>query len=237
MVYLHLHRIYPRVRYYLTGSRRQEVDFLVSDDRGAPVLAVQVSMDIGLPDTLKRELDPLIATAAYFGTRENLIITMGQEQRFERDGVTVNAVPAWRWLLEGRDDAVRERWFGARADGVPRARLGAASAILARTGAALRAGHDDVGHTVPLDTDGDFARGPVAALPAVDSGAPTCPAVPRVWGVRPPGAAPAIGVAPSGTDPATPMRMYKNMVTALADPPNRQARDDEGSLGSNFFAA
>lgn len=100
MVYLHLHRTYPRVRYYLTGSRRQEVDFLASDDRGAPVLAVQVSMDISLPDTLKRELDPLIATAAYFGTRENLIITMGQEQRFERDGVTVNAVPAWRWLLE-----------------------------------------------------------------------------------------------------------------------------------------
>jgi hypothetical protein len=102
MVYLHLHRIYPRVRYYLTGNRRQEVDFLVSDDRGAPVLAVQVSMDISLPDTLNRELDPLIATAAYFGTRESLIITMGREQRFERDGVTVNAVPAWRWLLEGR---------------------------------------------------------------------------------------------------------------------------------------
>jgi hypothetical protein len=31
--------------------------------------------------------------------------------------------------------------------------------------------------------------------------------------------------------------MYKNTVTALADPPNRQACDDEGSLGSNFFAA
>jgi hypothetical protein len=31
--------------------------------------------------------------------------------------------------------------------------------------------------------------------------------------------------------------MYKNTVTARADPPNRQARDDEGSLGNNFFAA
>lgn len=56
-------------------------------------------MDISHPDTLKRELDPLIATAAYFSTKENLIITMGREQRFEKNGVTVNVVPAWRWLL------------------------------------------------------------------------------------------------------------------------------------------
>lgn len=85
------HRICPRVSYYLTRNSRQEVDFLVSDDRGTPVLAVQVSLDISLPDTLKRELDPLVATAADFGTRENLIITMGREQGFEKDGVTVSA--------------------------------------------------------------------------------------------------------------------------------------------------
>lgn len=52
-----------------------------------------------MPDTLERELDPLVATAAYFGTRENLIITMGREQGFEKDGVTVSALPTWRWLL------------------------------------------------------------------------------------------------------------------------------------------
>ena len=93
------YRIYSRVRYYLTRNSRQEADFLVSDDRGTPVLAVQVSLDISLPDTLKRELDPLVAIAAYFGTRANLIITMGREQGFEKDGVAVSAMPAWRWLL------------------------------------------------------------------------------------------------------------------------------------------
>jgi predicted AAA+ superfamily ATPase len=100
MAYLHLRRNFSRVRYYLTRNKRQEVDFLVSDGHGKPVLAIQVSMDISHPDTLRRELEPLLATARYFGTKENLIITMGQEQRIEQEGVTVRAIPAWKWLLE-----------------------------------------------------------------------------------------------------------------------------------------
>lgn len=98
MVYLHLLRNYPRVRYYLTRTRRQEVDFLVSDAQGKPVLAIQVSQDISLPDTLRREVEPLIATARHFGTKKNLILTVSQEQRIESEGVTVQALPVWRWL-------------------------------------------------------------------------------------------------------------------------------------------
>jgi predicted AAA+ superfamily ATPase len=99
LVYLHLRRNHSRVRYYLTRSRRQEVDFLVSDDRGTPFLAVQVCQDISHPDTLRRELGPLVATARFFGTRENLIVCRGTPQTFETDGVTVHAVPVWDWLL------------------------------------------------------------------------------------------------------------------------------------------
>lgn len=100
MVYLHLRRNYPRVRYYLTRSKRQEVDFLVSDERGKPISAIQVSMEISHPDTLRRELKPLVATARYFGTQENLIITVNQERRFDEDGVVVHALPAWQWMLQ-----------------------------------------------------------------------------------------------------------------------------------------
>lgn len=100
MVYLHLRRTDLRVRYYLTRNKRQEVDFLVSDHHGKPMTAIQVSMDISLPDTLRRELDPLFSTARYFGTTHNLIITLNQEQRVEKDGITVQAIPAWKWLLE-----------------------------------------------------------------------------------------------------------------------------------------
>lgn len=106
MVYLHLRQNYPRVRYYLTRSKRQEVDFLVSDERGKPVLAVQVSQEISHPDTLRRELEPLVSTARYFGTAQNLILTLGQEQRFDQDGVTVQAIPAWRWLMTERGGGI-----------------------------------------------------------------------------------------------------------------------------------
>ena len=99
MVYLHLRRNYPRVRYYLTRSKRQEVDFLVSNERGKPISAIQVSMDISHPDTLRREVEPLVATARYFGTEQNLIITLSHEQRFDEEGIAIHAVPAWQWLL------------------------------------------------------------------------------------------------------------------------------------------
>lgn len=103
MIYLHLARNYPRVRYYLTRSQRKEVDFLVSDTHGKPILSIQVCSDISMPDTLRRELEPLIATARYFGTKENLIITLNQEKRFQQDGVTVNAIPASRWLQDRQE--------------------------------------------------------------------------------------------------------------------------------------
>lgn len=106
MVFLQLLRNYPRVRYYLTRDKRQEVDFLVSDEHGKPALAVQVCMDISLPDTINREIEPLISSARYFGTRENIIVTLGREQKFAKEGITVRAVPAWQWLVQDSPSAV-----------------------------------------------------------------------------------------------------------------------------------
>lgn len=108
MVYLHLRRNYPRVRYYLTRSKRQEVDFLVSDERGKPVLAVQTSMELSHPDTLRRELEPLVSTAQYYGIQHNFIITLSQERRFDENGVVVQALPAWQWLLQDSPPADRK---------------------------------------------------------------------------------------------------------------------------------
>jgi predicted AAA+ superfamily ATPase len=94
-------------------SKRQEVNFLVSDERGKPISAIQVSMEISHPDTLRRELEPLVSTATYFGTQENLIITVNQEQHFDKDGVAVHALPAWQWLLQ--DDVLFQEKDGSRA--------------------------------------------------------------------------------------------------------------------------
>jgi predicted AAA+ superfamily ATPase len=99
LVFLHLARRFPTVRYYKTRSTRREVDFLASDARGKPALAVQVCADISAPDTLRRELDPLVSTIRYFGLREGQVITLSEERRIEVDGVVVNVAPAWKWLL------------------------------------------------------------------------------------------------------------------------------------------
>ncbi len=56
-------------------------------------------MDITQQETMKRELEPLITTAKYFGIRENIIVTYNQEMNFLEEGISVRAVPAWKWLL------------------------------------------------------------------------------------------------------------------------------------------
>lgn len=99
MVFVHLKRQWHQVRYYLTREKRQEVDFIAVDDRGAPALAIQVCMDISQHDTIKRELEPLARTADYLGTKENLILTHNQEAEFQERGLRVKAIPTWKWML------------------------------------------------------------------------------------------------------------------------------------------
>ena len=100
MVYLHLRKHYPRVRYYLTRSKRQEVDFLVSDAHGRPVTAIQVCTDISHPDTLRREAEPLCVAAGYFEIKNAFIITLTEERHIEQAGAQIHVLPAWKWLLE-----------------------------------------------------------------------------------------------------------------------------------------
>jgi len=99
MVFIQLKRKHSRLNYYLTKSQRQEVDFIVTGNRGKPSCAIQVSIDISDKGTLKMELDPLISTAKYFGIKENFIVTFNEEQIFSHEGVKIAAVPAWKWLL------------------------------------------------------------------------------------------------------------------------------------------
>lgn len=98
MIFLQLTRNFARVHFYLTKTKRQEVDFIALNNRGQPELSVQVCMDISHKDTLKRELEPLITTAKYFGTKQNLLITSDKEEKFYDSGISVHAIPAWKWL-------------------------------------------------------------------------------------------------------------------------------------------
>jgi len=99
MVFVYLYQRWHRVHYYLTRKKRQEVDFIAVDSHGHPVMALQVCIDISQENTVKRELDAIVTTAKYFGIKENLIITYNQEKDFHKDGISVKAIPAWKWML------------------------------------------------------------------------------------------------------------------------------------------
>ncbi len=99
MVFIHLKQNFPKVRYYLTKSKREEIDFIVCDQFSKPQMLIQVCYDLSAKETLQREISPLARSCKYFGLKEAYIITMNQENVFDEDGVKIYAIPAYKWLL------------------------------------------------------------------------------------------------------------------------------------------
>ena len=100
MIFLHLYRNWHRVHYYLTRKKRQEVDFIGVDSSRKPGIAAQVCMDISQEETIQRELTGLAAVADYFQIKDNLIITYNQEREFLTNSVRIQAILAWKWMLD-----------------------------------------------------------------------------------------------------------------------------------------
>ena len=81
----------PRLYYY---NRNVEVDFYIPDEH----IAMQASFDITDEATRKREVNALVQLNALEPLRQALIITYDQEEIIEKDGLTINVVPAWKWV-------------------------------------------------------------------------------------------------------------------------------------------
>ena len=81
----------PRLYYY---NRNVEVDFYIPDEH----IAIQASFDITDEATRKREVNALVQLNALEPLRQALIITYDQEEIIEKDGLTINVVPAWKWV-------------------------------------------------------------------------------------------------------------------------------------------
>lgn len=81
----------PRLYYY---NRNIEVDFYIPDEH----IAIQASYDITDEATRKREVNALVQLNALEPLKQALIITYDQEEIIEKDGLTINVVPAWKWV-------------------------------------------------------------------------------------------------------------------------------------------
>ncbi len=81
-----------RVSYYNAGS---EIDFVVEDAR----IAIQVSYDLQIDETVARELNPLRKFKASHPDWQCVIITFDTSKTYDTDQGAVAAVPVWQWLL------------------------------------------------------------------------------------------------------------------------------------------
>ena len=87
------------VFYYRPTSRSREVDFVVSE-RGEVVELIQVAYDINSPKTLSRELTSLVEASNKTGCKILTLVACGDSRKEVFDGVEVNVVSAYEWLLD-----------------------------------------------------------------------------------------------------------------------------------------
>lgn len=91
---INLYKRYGKGVYYF--NRNIEVDFYVPDEK----LAIQASFRMSEEATLEREIKALVALHGLYETQRNLIITYEDEGIMERDGIKIEIIPVWKWLLD-----------------------------------------------------------------------------------------------------------------------------------------
>lgn len=76
-------------------SRTQEVDFYVPDEN----YAVQASCNLADYETREREISALVALNKEHPLSKAQIISLEEETQILRDGLAIEVIPAWKWLL------------------------------------------------------------------------------------------------------------------------------------------
>jgi predicted AAA+ superfamily ATPase len=95
LVAIQLRRLYGEDLYFYHNS--VEVDFYVSDIQ----LAVQVCYNLNETETTRqREVHALIQFAKVIETKKMLIITKNEENIIIENGMEIEVIPIWKWLLQ-----------------------------------------------------------------------------------------------------------------------------------------
>ncbi len=88
-----LYKQYADNLYYY--NQNVEVDFYIPDEG----LAIQACYDISDSDTLEREVSALCKLHALYPLQRAVILTYDEEQVLERNGLQIEVVPAWKWMM------------------------------------------------------------------------------------------------------------------------------------------
>ena len=92
---IHLYRMYGNNVYFY--NKNIEVDFYLPElDQ-----AIQISYSIADEDTRKREVKALLKFHTFQPLKRMVIVTFDEEETIEtNNGLTIEVIPAWKWLLE-----------------------------------------------------------------------------------------------------------------------------------------
>jgi predicted AAA+ superfamily ATPase len=101
-VFLHLYRTYgsmyqSQVFYY--SDQSHECDFVVSRGDEGP-LPIQVCWSMEQLQTRDREVKGLLKACKYAGANAGLILTLDESGSWEEDGVAIQMIPVWKWMVE-----------------------------------------------------------------------------------------------------------------------------------------
>ena len=75
-----------------------ECDFIVMDKEEV-LNAVQVCLDLSDPDTYKREIKGLVDACKKLNLKKGLIVTIDREDNLKVDGINIEIIPGWNYLL------------------------------------------------------------------------------------------------------------------------------------------
>lgn len=94
-VFLELKRTGHEVFYFDEGL---ECDFIAKNQDG-DIAALQVCLELS-PQNQQRELAGLVASCKWLSRKEGLLITLDEEKEVTADGVKINVLPAWKFLVQ-----------------------------------------------------------------------------------------------------------------------------------------
>jgi len=98
MIFLELTKKGKNIFYY---SSNYECDFLIIKNEGVRE-AIQVCYDISEQDTKDREERGLLDACKKFKLKRGTIITHSEELRYKIDGINIEVVPAYKFVLSDR---------------------------------------------------------------------------------------------------------------------------------------
>ena len=99
LVALHLRRNYwnpdePMMFYYKHGT--VDLDFYIPEVKMAVIASYSIEED----ETRTREVNTLVDFSKVFKLDKAVIVTYDEEETIEKDGLIIEVIPVWKWLLQ-----------------------------------------------------------------------------------------------------------------------------------------